>query len=457
MVLVRDDTIPAFRLRSSQPGHTGLENPNTGADERPACGRARLRGRAVPILFALLLAGLVAAGCGGADRSDEARGEEYWRQRSQALAQKLLILDTHIDLPDRLTRKMEDVFQRTDGGDFDFPRARAGGLNATFLSIYVQASYQVTGGAKAYADQLIDLVEGLVEQQPGQCAIARSPAEVRSHFADSKISFPLGIENGAALEQDLDHLKHFYDRGVRYITLAHSKSNLICDSSYDKQRRWNGVSPYGYLVIEEMNRLGMIVDVSHLSDQAFFQVMDFSRAPAIASHSSCRRFTPGWERNMSDEMIRLLAEKGGVIQINFGSDFVNDEYRRGSSQASREIARYLKEKGLERSSEAARIYSEQYRKTHNLPYGDLLDVVEQIDHVVRLVGIDHVGLGSDFDGLGDSLPTGLKSVADYPNLLFELLKRGYSEEDIEKICSGNTLRVWSEVEEVARRFQEGDR
>ena len=440
---MRDETPPALRLRPGLPTGNG---PATG-------GAGRVHWRAGAVLLALVLTVILGIGCAGTDEVEEALSGVELRERAQALSRKLLILDTHIDLPDRLMGKMEDVFQRTAGGDFDFPRARAGGLNAAFLSIYVPASHQVTGGAKAYADRLIDLVEGLVGQQPEQCAIARSPDEVRSHFADSKLSFPLGIENGAALEDDLQHLKHFYRRGVRYITLTHAKNNLICDSSYDKQRRWKGVSPYGCLVIEEMNRLGMIVDVSHLSDQAFFQVMDLSRAPAIASHSSCRRFTPGWERNMSDEMIRLLAQKGGVIQINFGSDFLDDEYRVGSTQVSREIGRHLKEQGLETSSEAARIYSEHYRMAHDPPFADLSDVADQIDHVVELVGIDHVGLGSDFDGLGDSLPTGLKSVADYPNLLLELLHRGYSEEDIEKICSGNTLRVWSEVEAVAKRLQ----
>jgi len=197
----------------------------------------------------------------------------------------------------------------------------------------------------------------------------------------------------------------------------------------------------------------MMIDVSHASDETFFQVMQLSAAPVIASHSSCRRFTPGWERNMSDEMLLQLKENGGVIQINFGSSFISNDYLRNKLARERHIDQYLESHNLHQGDEAARQYIEKYHQENPIPYADVSDVVDHIDHVVELIGVDHVGLGSDFDGVGDSLPYGLKDVSGYPNLIYQLLKRGYSEADIEKICSGNLLRVWSEVERVAQQLQ----
>lgn len=373
------------------------------------------------------------------------------RQRAQHLAQQVIIVDTHVDVPYRLTRKMEDISVRTQGGNFDYPRAKAGGLNAPFMSIYVPASYEGQG-AKAYADRLIDLVEKFARDWPDKFAIAKSVADVRAHFAEGKISLPMGLENGAPIEGKLENLRHFYERGIRYITLTHAENNHICDSSYAKTRRWHGLSPFGKKLVTEMNRLGVMIDVSHISDEAFYQVMEISQAPVIASHSSCRYFTPGWERNMSDDMIKRLAASGGVICINFGSDFVNDECRKSSESFRTHIQEYLKANSLKPGDPAAQAYIEEYRKKRPPRYADISDVVAHIDHVVKLVGVDHVGFGSDFDGVGDSLPTGLKDVSDYPNLIYELLKKGYSESDIEKIGSGNVLRVWSEVERVARQW-----
>jgi membrane dipeptidase len=195
-----------------------------------------------------------------------------------------------------------------------------------------------------------------------------------------------------------------------------------------------------------MNRLGMMVDVSHLSDDAFRDVLEVSTAPVIASHSSCRHFTPGFERNMSDDMIRALAENGGVIGINFGSAFLVDAIRQGEMG----MWMYFAENGVRPDSDEGKEYSRRYRERTGLGYADVSDVVAHIDRAVQLGGADHVGLGSDFDGVGDSLPTGLKDVSFYPNLVYELLNRGYSEEDIGKILSGNVLRVWSEVERKAR-------
>ena len=370
-------------------------------------------------------------------------GEEL-RSQAIALAQKYIITDGHVDLPYRLWDKMEDVSGRTPGGDFDYQRAREGGLNAPFMSIYIPHTYQETGGAKALADSLIDMVEGITKEHPEQFAMAASPAEVEAQFAKGLISFPMGIENGAALEDDLANVQHFYQRGVRYITLTHSTDNLICDSSYDTTRTHNGLSDYGREVVAEMNRVGIMVDVSHISDSTFWQVMALSKAPAIASHSSCRHFTPGFERNMSDEMIKALAAKGGVIQINFGSTFISGESLDRWNAAKALVA----DAGLDEDSPEADSVRNAYL-AENPIFADVTDVADHIDHVVKLAGIDHVGFGSDFDGVGDSLPAGLKDVSTYPNLIFHLLKRGYTEEDIEKICYKNVWRVWNAVAQVA--------
>lgn len=252
------------------------------------------------------------------------------RERSQQLAQETLIVDTHIDVPDRLSARMEDISTRTEHGDFDYVRAKEGGLNVAFMSIYVSASHQDTGDAKEVADRLIDLVEKFAVDWPDKFAIATSVADVKQQAAQGKISLAMGMENGAPIET-LEDLHHYYDRGIRYLTLAHSRANQLSDSSFDANRPWNGLSPLGREVVTEMNRLGMMVDVSHISDEAFLDVTEVSTAPVIASHSSCRHFTPGFERNMSDELIRALAENGGVIAINFGSSFLVDAIRQGEA------------------------------------------------------------------------------------------------------------------------------
>jgi membrane dipeptidase len=366
-------------------------------------------------------------------------------QKAQELAQKMLIVDTHIDVPYRLEDKWEDISQATESGDFDYPRAKAGGLNVPFMSVYVAAEYQKTGNAKQIADGLIDMVEKFAADWPDKFAMATSVADVKRQFSEGKISLALGMENGAPIGNELENLEHFHARGIRYITLTHSKWNQISDSSYDPERKWKGLSEFGREVVVAMNILGIMIDVSHITDEAFFQVTELSQAPVIASHSSCRHFTPGWERNMSDEMIQRLAENGGVIQINFGSSFLRGDYQK----AMDELRAYAEEHSIDLNSEDGK----RLRRERGIDYADVTDVVAHIDHVVRMVGIDHVGLGSDFDGVGDSLPTGLKDVSGYPNLIHELLKKGYSDEDIEKICSGNLLRVWSEVERIAAELQ----
>jgi membrane dipeptidase len=396
------------------------------------------------MLLANLAVSVLACGDGG----QLTPGEDL-AKRAEQLAQQILIVDTHVDVPYRLMEKMEDISVRTESGDFDYPRARAGGLNAPFMSVYVPAELQVEGGARDYADKLIDVVEGFEAKWPDKFAIARSPGDVRAQFSRGLISLPMGMENGAPIEDDLANVTHFHRRGIRYITLTHSENNQICDSSYAKERTWQGLSPFGREVVAEMNRVGIMIDVSHVSDDAVRQILELSSAPLIASHSSCRRFTPGWERNMDDESIRLLARNGGVIQINFGSAFLREDANRQSQQYWDQRQALMDKNGLAPDHPELKVHQEQYWKDNQRIYADLDEVVDHIDHVVRLAGIDHVGFGSDFDGVGDSLPPGLKDVSGYPNLIRALLERGYSEGDIRKICGENLLRVWAEVERVA--------
>ena len=248
-------------------------------------------------------------------------------KKANELAQKYIITDGHIDVPWRLHKGgYEDLSVRTPGGDFDYVRAKEGGLDVPFMSIYVPATYQVTGGAKAMAEELIATVEQITIDHPDKFEIAHNVADAERIFIEGKIALPMGMENGAPLEGDLSNIQHFRDRGISYITLTHSEDNDICDSSYNLgERTHNGLSEFGAEVVKEMNKVGIMVDISHVSDEAFYQVMDVTQVPAIASHSSARHFTPGFERNMSDDMIKRLAENGGVIQINFGSSFVTQE------------------------------------------------------------------------------------------------------------------------------------
>lgn len=371
--------------------------------------------------------------------------------KAKQLAEKHLIIDTHIDVPYRLNEAWEDVTAATAKGDFDAPRAVAGGLNLPFMSIYVPASKESEGGAALLANQLIDQVEALVGRAPQQFTLVKTVAEAEALIDTGKIGLALGIENGSAIEYTLNNLGHFYQRGVRYITLTHSKSNQICDSSYDDNRPWGGLSPFGEKVVLEMNRLGIMVDISHVSDEAFYDVLAISKAPLIATHSSARHFTPGWERNMSDAMIRAMAEKGGVIHINIGSNFLTQDAQTWTKAFSAS-KKALQEKFGEFTDWDEAGHERRYKEMNPYPYATLDDVLDHIDWVVNLVGVDHVGIGTDFDGVGDSLPQGFKDVSMYPNLIAGLLKRGYSEGDIVKILAGNTLRVWRETERVARHW-----
>jgi len=301
------------------------------------------------------------------------------------------------------------------GGDFDFPRAQRGGLNAAFMSIYIPASVDAEGGAAALADKLIDDVETLTIGHADKFTMAHCAADVSKAANSGRIALPLGMENGGPIAGSIDELKRYRDRGVRYITLTHSKSNHISDSSYDTNERWQGLSDFGKKL----------------------------------SHSSMRHFTPGFHRNMSDEMVKALGENGGVIQINFGSSFLTAAARNWSDTFSAESKAYAAAQNIDSDDEKMRVFGEQYRASLPFPFATTKHVLDHIDRAVEVAGINHVGIGSDYDGVGDSLPLGLKDVSNYPELIIGLSRRGYTKDDIGKILAGNVLRVWREVEAYA--------
>ena len=376
--------------------------------------------------------------------------ETDFQKKADELAHKYIMVDGHVDLPYRLKVKnfqMQKEFTgipvETKEGDFDYKRAKKGGLSAPFMSIYIPASYD-TQGAQKLADSLITMVKYIATEKSDYFEVAKTPAEIREIFKKGKIALPMGMENGSPIGEVADVAK-YRAKGISYITLSHGKDNRICDSSYDTTRTWKGLSPFGRDVVNAMVKEGVLVDISHVSDDTFYQVVDMSPVPIIASHSSSRKFTPDFQRNMSDDMITKLGKNGGVIMINFGSTFLSSEVTEYRKSLQNEIKLLLDKKGLNARDQAAEPIIDEFFANHPLAFADVKKVADHIDNVVKLAGIDHVGIGSDFDGVGNSLPTGLKDVSDYPNLIAELLRRGCSESDIEKICSGNIFRVWEKV------------
>ena len=373
---------------------------------------------------------------------------------SEQIALEMLIVDTHIDAPYRLWEQHQsgqeiDDISKITTGNFDFTKAKSGGLNVPFFSIYLPAETEEDGSAYEVANNLIDMVEDIVTLSPDKFTLIKSTDDISSLDIKNTLGVVLGMENGAPIEGDLSRVQFFYDRGIRYITLTHSKTNHISDSSYDENIQWGGLSDFGKQLIEEMNSVGIMVDISHVNDDAFYQAIEISNTPVIASHSSLRHFTPGFERNVDDEMLKALAKKGGVIQINFGSSFITE----APGLYFDKIKKYINDQVIDlknASKEDIDKVRAEFMSNNPFPYANVSLVADHIDRVVVLVGIDHVGLGSDFDGVGDSLPEGLKDVSMYPNLIKELLNRGYKKEDIRKILSGNLLRVWKQVESYER-------
>ncbi len=369
--------------------------------------------------------------------------------KAQQIAQKYIIVDSHIDLPSWIFEEFDDVTKLNYTGNFDYNKAKKGGLDSPFLAVYVSPRHEGTPESMESANKQLDLLDKLLEKNPDKFASALTPADVKQNFENKKISVPFGLENGAPIMGDLNNLSYFYERGIRYITVVHGKCNHICDSSYDSLRLWDGLSKFGEELIAEMNKIGMIIDVSHTSEKAFYDIMKVTKSPVAATHSNARFFTPGFERNLTDDMIKLIAENGGVIQIAFGSGFITskpNEYRAASRLA---FDKFIVENGLDLDSPELDGFRKEYYENNPYPYATIDELLDHFDHIVKLVGIDHVGFGSDFEGVGDSLPEGLKDVSGYPNLIAGLLDRGYSETDIEKIMGLNFLNFWQRVQDLA--------
>ena len=373
--------------------------------------------------------------------------------RAAKLHRQAIVVDTHIDTPQRFLDEDFDLTPRDPKGHIDLPRMKEGGLDAGFMSIYVDMRRHQGLEATRRALQLIDSVNQQVARHPDQLVLATSAADVRRAHKQGKIALLMGMEGGTPIADDLRLLRLFYQLGVRYMTLTHGLANNWVDSSTDEPKH-NGLTDFGKEVVREMNRLGMLVDISHVSDKAFYDALEISQAPMIASHSSCRALCKH-PRNMTDEMIKALAAKGGVIQINYHIGFLDQTYADAYEKIAPELRarmRALAEQYKDDDhalSEAREALFKDYQA--QLPKVSWERVVEHVDHAVRLVGPDHVGLGSDFDGA--TMPEGLNDVSYLPRLTQALLDRGYREKDIKKILGGNTLRVLEEAERVAARLQ----
>jgi membrane dipeptidase len=375
--------------------------------------------------------------------------------RAKALHKAAIVVDTHLDAPDQLASKWADVAQRNSTEHFDIPRALEGGLTAPFFSIYVAAGYANRGAAVRALD-LIDLTHRVVDGHPQQMVFAASVADIRAAKQAGKLAILMGIEGGHAIEDSLGVLREMYRAGVRYMTLTHTNTNHWADSSgafyepdYDPKKYavHGGLSDFGREVVKEMNRIGMIVDISHVSDATIDDVLQVSRAPVMASHSSCRALS-NMPRNLTDDQLKRIAAKGGVAMINFGSAFLDQKVWDWFKTAVAKIKPdYLKLRAKYASDPATmRAEAEKLFKTLGAsPRADWTKVVEHIEHVIKVAGEDAVGLGTDFDGIPDP-PTGLESVALLPKLTEELLRRGHSEARVKKVLGENFLAFFARVE-----------
>jgi membrane dipeptidase len=357
-----------------------------------------------------------------------------------------LVFDTHVDTPQRLLFDHFDLAARDAEGCVDIPRMREGGVGAIFFALWVPV--EITGAAATQrAWDLLDATVEQIEIHGGDLVLATSPQEIRAARANEKIAVLLGIEGGQAIDNDLGILREFYARGVRYMTLTHNAPTDWADSS-NAAPRHNGLTDFGREVIREMNRLGMIVDVSHVSDATFYDVLETSSAPVIASHSCCRALCDH-PRNLDDAMIKAIADKGGVIHITFHDSFLSQEYANAnralsvdSSALDRALALKFGDNEAQKLMEGQR-WSDESIRAGKLPQVSWTRIIDHIDHAVRLAGADHVGVGSDFDGA--FMPEGMEDASKFPLITEGLLRRGYSEANIRKILGENTLRVMAHV------------
>jgi membrane dipeptidase len=374
--------------------------------------------------------------------------------RAKALQKRAIVIDTHDDTPQRMLYEKFDLAARDTRGHIDIPRMRDANLGAIFMSIWVPSS--LTGApAVEKALKQIDAVREQARLHPADLALATTDAEVRAARAQGKIAVLMGVEGGHMIDDNLGMLRLYAALGVRYMTLTHFMNNNWADSSTDKPAH-NGLTDFGKDVVREMNRLGMIVDISHVADKTFYDAIAVSKAPVFASHSSCRAICDS-PRNMTDDMMRALAKNGGVIQINFHYTFLSQEARDANRALGKDVAVQddaVKAKCGENEACGQREGERWAREMMNsgkIPKVTWEKIIEHIDHAVKIAGVDHVGLGSDFDGA--TMPFGMEDVSKLPQITEALLRKGYAEKDIEKILGGNTLRVLAEVERVSRTMK----
>jgi membrane dipeptidase len=374
-------------------------------------------------------------------------------QQARDLHFNSIVVDTHDDTTQRLLDPKFDLGARHTDGSVDIPRMRDGGLDAIFFSIWIPGT--ITGSAAVErALQQIAAVRETVARHPDDLVLCGTADEVRRTAAAKKIAVLMGVEGGHMINNDLANLDKFYTLGVRYMTLTHTVNTDWADSSGDKPAH-NGLTPFGKKVVVEMNRLGMMVDISHVADKTFYDVLATSRAPVIASHSSCRALCTA-PRNMTDEMIKALAAQGGVIQINYHVGFLSQEFQ-DAQKNHPEIGKQIDVESKKRCGEdeacqlieADKITRELVAQG-KLPKVSWTAIIDHIDHVVKLVGADHVGLGSDFDGA--NMPYGMENASHLPQITSALLAKGYLPADIQQILGGNTLRLMQDVEATAHKM-----
>ena len=377
-------------------------------------------------------------------------------ERARKLHFSSIVVDTHDDTTQRFLDGKFDLGVRSSSGSIDIPRMREGGLGAIFFSIWMPS--KITGPeAVDRALIQIDAVREQVRKHSKDLVLATTAAEIRDAHKQGKIAALLGVEGGHMINSDLGVLRSFAALGVRYMTLTHSGNDEWADSSTDKAVH-NGLTDFGKDVIREMNRLGVMVDISHVSDKTFYDALETSKAPLIASHSSCRAICDA-PRNMTDQMMKDLAGKGGVVQINYHVGFLSQEFR-DAEKTNPELNKAISAEVMKRCAdnegcqllEGDRI-TREYVEQGNLPRVEFSKIVEHIDHAMKVAGIDHVGLGSDFDGA--NMPYGMEDATKIPKITEALLQKGYSEGDVKKILGENTLRVMTEVERVSRELNAG--
>lgn len=384
---------------------------------------------------------------------------EALQARAARLHQQAIIVDGHNDIPSILLGSATDLAQPGKGTHTDLSRMKAGGITAEFFSIYVdgeRAEHPTVrgGGALRHAVDLIDVTYRQVEKYPAELLLAQSAADIRRAKREGKIAILMGVEGGHAIENSLGALRVLHRLGCRYMTLTHSNTNEWADSSGflgPEPVRHHGLTPFGQEVVREMQRIGMLVDISHVSDETFWAVMKLAQAPVIASHSSARALAPQ-RRNMSDDMLRALAKNGGVAMINFWSFLLSGEYGAAASKwlaANAQTIAALRQKHHDDPTAFHAAIDQLKQQSAPLPQVPLSALIDHIDHMVKVAGVDHVGLGSDFDGV-DALPQGLAGIDALPKITLELVRRGYSDADILKVLGGNFLRVFEAAEAYAR-------